>query len=116
MEKEMKVYLLTNPEINRLEVSYEELSDDDFKDIVEKVGMVFTLKEFETEYNNEDINTVTSVIRFIKSEKSISRKTEEEDVPMEEIYRIMHKRMKHSPNSEEIFDILQEIKFPEDYK
>lgn len=119
MKKEIRVYIV---DPFKLDVSYSELTDDEFIIEAEGSGRVHTLEVFQEAFNNEDVDTMEDVIRIIEVETTgdVPKKTDpdNEPIPMNEIYRIMHKRMKNAKNpelSQEIWDILQEIKFPEDY-
>lgn len=46
----------------------EELSDEDFIEIAEEQGLVYTLNGFTQAFNNENINSSTDIIRFIEVE------------------------------------------------
>ena len=62
----MKIYVLNEDGINNLEVSYEELTDQEFKKAALDIeyGEVYTLKEFEEAFNDGEIDSFDSAIRI----------------------------------------------------
>lgn len=56
---------------------YSELTDAEFMDVAE----AYTLKEFEFAFNNEEVSTVTDVIRFIEIEVSEDNHNDNNESP-----------------------------------
>lgn len=68
--KKIKVYVIHVHNIGDIDedVKLNKISDEYFMDIAEKKGCVYTLKDFETAFNNIDISIDTDFIRFIEVE------------------------------------------------
>lgn len=64
--KETRVYVIDTNEIE--EMNLNEISDEQFMDIAEEQGNVYTLKGFETAFNRENVYTGLDFIRFIEVE------------------------------------------------
>lgn len=67
---ETKVCVINDEEIDLYENSVNDLSDDEFMSIAEESGSVYSLKEFENIFNDnesaEELNSDYHFIRFIK--------------------------------------------------
>lgn len=57
--KEIRVYVIEGKE-------YYSLSDEDFMDIAENNGRVYTLRGFKEAFNLEEVNSSIDTIRFIE--------------------------------------------------
>lgn len=64
--KEMRVYVIDTYLIE--EENAINYTDNDFMEVAERLGTVFTLKGFENAFNNEELNTHVDYIRFIEVE------------------------------------------------
>lgn len=64
--KETRVYVIDTSETE--ETNLNEISDEQFMDIAEEQGSVYTLKAFETAFNRESVYTGLDFIRFIEVE------------------------------------------------
>ena len=64
--KEMRVYVIDTYLIE--EENAINYTDNDFMEVAERLGTVFTLKGFEKAFNNEELNTHVDYIRFIEVE------------------------------------------------
>ena len=64
--KELRVYVIDINEIE--EINLNEISDEQFMNIAEEQGIVYTLKGFETAFNRENVYTGLDYIRFIEVE------------------------------------------------
>lgn len=65
--KEMRVYVIDTNHVND-HIYMSEISDELFMDIAEKQGGVYTLKNFEHAFNDEELNIHVDYIRFIEVE------------------------------------------------
>ena len=63
--KEMRVYVI---DTYLIEEEIDITTDNDFMEVAERLGTVFTLKGFEHAFNNEELNTNVDYIRFIEVE------------------------------------------------
>lgn len=71
--KELRVYVINIEDVDferqmPVNTTVEELSDEDFIEIAEEQGLVYTLNGFTQAFNNENINSSTDIIRFIEVE------------------------------------------------
>ena len=64
--KEMRVYVIDTYLIE--EENAINYTDNDFMEVAERLGTVFTLKGFENAFNSEELNTHVDYIRFIEVE------------------------------------------------
>lgn len=66
----MKIYVLNEEGINNLEVSYDEISDEEFKKTAlnVKYGEAYTPEQFQEAFNDGDIDSVEMAIRIIEDE------------------------------------------------
>lgn len=64
--KETRVYVIDTYLIE--EENAINYTDNDFMEVAERLGTVFTLKGFENAFNNEELNTHVDYIRFIEVE------------------------------------------------
>ena len=64
--KEMRVYVIDTYLIE--EENAINYTDNDFIEVAERLGTVFTLKGFENAFNSEELNTHVDYIRFIEVE------------------------------------------------
>ena len=70
-EVETRVYVVENVDSIGLmsdilgEKLYSELTDEEFMDLAEEEGRVYSLQGFQEAFNSEDVNTAIDVIRFI---------------------------------------------------
>ena len=68
---ETRVYVVENVDSIGLmsdilgEKLYSELTDEEFMDLAEEEGRVYSLQGFQEAFNSEDVNTAIDVIRFI---------------------------------------------------
>ena len=65
--KETRVYVINVDSIDE-DIKLNQISDEQFMDISERQGIVFTLKGFENAFNNINVSTDTDYIRFIEVE------------------------------------------------
>ena len=63
MNTEVRVYCLNTQKISNSK-GFEELTDEEWIDEFEKQGRVYTLKGFETAFNEEEVNTCIDVIKI----------------------------------------------------
>ncbi len=61
--KETRVYVL---EVYPEHRDYSQLDNEDFMDIVEESGRIYTLEGFEKAFNAQEINSELDIIRFIE--------------------------------------------------
>lgn len=64
MKKEIRVYVIESETTG--EKHYTELNNEEFIDIAEEEGRVYTLKGFQEAFNLEEINSAIDIIRFIE--------------------------------------------------
>jgi hypothetical protein len=65
MNKELRVYVV---DANLLEVSYEELTDEEFVQEAENQGNVYSLVGFQEAFNDREIDSSVEVLRVIEIE------------------------------------------------
>ena len=63
MNTEFRVYCLDTQNISNGK-GFEELTDEEWIDECEKQGRVYTLKGFETAFNEEEVSTCIDVIKI----------------------------------------------------
>lgn len=78
--KEIRVYVVSAYDYEGDEI-ITELSNDDFMELAENQGNVYSLNAFETSYNNDWLDTINTFIRFIEVECAESINFEEWDIP-----------------------------------
>lgn len=61
-EVEIRVYVVNT---SNTEKHHSELTDEEFQDLAEQEGRVYTLDGFSEAFNYEDVNSSIDVIRFI---------------------------------------------------
>ena len=65
MKTELRVYVIDVDVITE-ETYYDDLSDEQFMDIAEENGRVYTLPNFQEAFNEGYVNTAIDVIRIIE--------------------------------------------------
>jgi hypothetical protein len=61
-QSETRVYVL---DIDRIENHYSDLSDEEFMNLAEEDGRIYTLEGFQEAFNLGEINSSLDIIRFI---------------------------------------------------
>lgn len=65
MSKEIRVYVL---DIDTVETYEMYMSDEKFMELAENKGTVYSLKYFQSAFNDELVNTSTDLIRIVEVE------------------------------------------------
>ena len=63
--KELRFYLV-NPDWIDSPIDLYDLSDEEFIELSEKQGTVYSITRFESAFNNEDINSFTQFLRILE--------------------------------------------------
>lgn len=62
--KQTRVYVI-NTDIQRSSIFYQRMTDEEFMDEAEFQGTVYSLEGFVDAFNNEEVNTISDVIKTI---------------------------------------------------